>query len=239
MPPFTPPPEVRFAYLIEPPFCYRDAAGTVTGYDVEIARHVLHALGVATVHFIEAEFSELLDGLTAGRWEMTTGLFITAARQAQVNFSQPIWELPDGLLIRAESAPHIGGYRTLAQGAEFHLGVIQDQVQHATARRLGVPDSRIRLFGTYEAAAEAVRAGTIDAYASVALAHRGSLALSPDPSLAVVDVPSAEKPPERGGFAYGKGRTDLRAAVDTALAAFCGTPAHQALAARFGFTPQA
>jgi len=233
------PREIRFAYLIEPPFCYRDAGGTVTGYDVEIARRVLNALGIASVQFIEAEFSELLDGLTAGRWEMTTGLFITDARQAHVDFSQPIWELPDGLLIRAASAPHIGGYTALAQGPTFHLGVIQDQVQHETARRLGVPDSRIRLFSTYEAAAEAVRTGSIDAYASVALAHRGYLSLSPDPSLAVVDVPSTEKAPERGGFAYAKGSTDLRAAVDTALAAFFGTPAHQALAAQFGFTPQA
>jgi polar amino acid transport system substrate-binding protein len=233
------PREIRFAYLIEPPFCYRDAGGTVTGYDVEIARRVLSALGVATVQFIEAEFAELLDGLTAGRWEMTTGLFITGARRERVDFSRPIWALADGLLVRRESAPHIDGYLSLARSSALRLGVIQDQVQHETARRLGVPDDRIDIFGTYEAAADAVRTGSIDAYASVALAHRGYLALSPNPRLAVVSVPETEKRPETGGFAYAKGRTDLRAAVDTALAAFFGTPAHQALAAQFGFTPQA
>ena len=230
------PREIRFAYLIEPPFCYRDAAGTVTGYDVEIARHVLNALGIASVQFIEAEFSDLLGGLAEGRWDMTTGLFITEARQALVAFSQPLWALADGLLIRQEAAGQIEGYRSLARSNAARLGVIHDQVQHDTARRLGVPDSRITLFNTYEAAADAVRTGSIDAYASVALAHRGYLALSPDPRLAVVSVPDTEKQPETGGFAYAKGNIDLRAAVDAALGVFFNTPDHRALAARFGFT---
>ena len=230
------PREIRFAYLIEPPFCYRDAAGSVTGYDVEIARHVLNALGIASVQFIEAEFSDLLGGLAEGRWDMTTGLFITEARQALVAFSQPLWALADGLLIRQEAAGQIKGYRSLARSNAARLGVILNQVQHDTARRLGVPDDRITLFNTYEAAADAVRTGTIDAYASVALAHRGYLALNPDPHLTVVSVPEAEKQPETGGFAYAKGNIDLRATVDAARGVFFNTPDHRALAARFGFT---
>ncbi|WP_052711513.1 transporter substrate-binding domain-containing protein [Elstera litoralis] len=230
------PQPLRFAYLIEPPFCYRDAEGRVTGYDVEIARHLLPNLGVPSIQFIETEFSELLDGLTDGRWAMTTGLFITEARRERVDFSRPIWELPDGLLIRSETAADIHGYTSLAQSPTRRLGIIQDQVQHQTARRLGVPNDRISLFNTYEAAAHAVRAGTIDAYASVALAHRGHLALNPDPYLTVVEVPSTEKPPERGGFAFAKTDASLRQAVDTALTAFVNTPPHHALAARFGFS---
>ena len=201
------PQPLRFAYLIEPPFCYRDAEGRVTGYDVEIARYLLPNLGVPSLQFVETEFSELLAGLT------------------------------DGLLVRSEAAADIHGYTSLAaQSPTRRLGIIQDQVQHQTARRLGVPDDRISLFSTYEAAAHAVRAGTIDAYASVALAHRGHLVLNPELSLTVVEVPSTEKPPECGGFAFAKTDASLRQAVDAALTAFVNTPQHHALAARFGFS---
>ena len=40
--------DVRFAFLIEPPFCSRTATGAVTGCDVELARHVLHEIGAGS-----------------------------------------------------------------------------------------------------------------------------------------------------------------------------------------------
>lgn len=91
---------MKFAYLIEPPFNYIDAVGRVTGCDVELARHVFAQLSIERFEPVEAEFAELLPGLAAGRWRMTTGLFGTEERRTLAAFSRPIWALPDGLLVR-------------------------------------------------------------------------------------------------------------------------------------------
>lgn len=225
---------LRFAYLIEPPFCYRGTDGTVTGHDVEIARALLPHLGISRIDFIEAEFADLLDGLERDRWDIVTGLFITPDRQQRVRFSQPIWALADGLLVRRAQAAAITGYRALAAAADLRLAVVRDQVQHRTALTLGVPAARIDVFPTYAAAADAVGQSYADAYASVALAHVGHLAQHPAPDLMIVPVPLEEKPADVGGFAFAKSADRLHAAVDAALAGFLGSPDHQALANRFG-----
>jgi polar amino acid transport system substrate-binding protein len=185
---------------------------------------------------VEAEFAQLLSSLLDGRWVMTTGLFVTDERRARVDFSRPIWALHDGLLVRATNPRGIVGYRSLALDRSAILGVIVEQVQHATALRLGVPADRIRLFRTQDEAAGAVASGQIDAYASVAAAHRGYLVNRPDGSLAVVDVPVEEQPPAYGAFAFAKESRGLRDAIDGALASYLGSPEHRALMARYGFT---
>jgi polar amino acid transport system substrate-binding protein len=226
--------DVRFAFLIEPPFCYRTASGAVTGCDVELARHVLRAIGAGSFIPVETEFSELIPGLVDGRWDMTTGLFITEARRQAVDFSRPIWALPDGLLVASGNPHGIAGYFSIAQAPALRLGVVKDQVQHATALRLGVAAGQIQIFGTYAEAGAAMAAGTIDAQASVAMAHRGYLAQNPALALTTVEVPAVEKPAEQGAFAFAKSRALLRDAVDGVLACFLGSVDHGALVARFG-----
>jgi polar amino acid transport system substrate-binding protein len=225
-----------FAYLQEPPFCFRDGDGSVRGCDVELARALLALAGGKAFHPVEAEFAQLLGGLLDARWMMTTGLFVTDERRMRVDFSRPIWALHDGLLVRAANPRGIAGYGSLALERSAVLGVIVDQVQHATALRLGVPSDRIRLFRTQDEAAEAVANGHVDAYASVAAAHRGYLAKRPGAKLAVVDVPIDEQPPAFGAFAFAKESASLRDAIDEALASYLGSPGHRALMSRSGFT---
>lgn len=225
-----------FAFLQEPPFCFRAGDGGVRGCDVELAQALLAMAGGKAFHPVEAEFAQLLQGLLDARWMMTTGLFATDERRAAVDFSRPIWALHDGLLVRAANPRGIAGYGSLARGGSAVLGVIVEQVQHATALRLGVPADRIRLFRTQDEAAEAVANGHVDAYASVAAAHRGYLANRPDARLAVVDVPISEQPPACGAFAFAKESGGLRDAIDEALGSYLGSPEHRALMARYGFT---
>lgn len=224
---------MKFAYLIEPPFNYRDADGTVTGCDVELARHVLGELG-ETFEPVEAEFAELLPGLGQGRWRMTTGLFATEERGKHALFSRPIWALPDGLLV-AKGNPHgLTGYRSAA-AARVRLAAIRDQVQHRAAQDFGVTTDLLQIFDTYEQAAEAVASGKVDAYASVARAHNGFLAQHPELQLDVLTIAAGEKPPARGSFGFALDDIELSHAVDAVLTRFIGTPEHRAMMARFGF----
>jgi len=224
---------LKFAYLIEPPFNYREPDGTVTGCDVELARHVLGELG-DVFEPVEAEFAELLPGLGQGRWRMTTGLFATEERKKHALFSRPIWALPDGLLV-AKGNPHsLTGYRSAAE-KRIRVVAIRDQVQHRAALEFGVTADRLQIFDTYEQAADAVASGRADAYASVARAHAGFLARHPELPLDVVTVPENEKPPARGSFGFALHDIAIRDAVDAILDRFIGTPEHRALMTRFGF----
>ena len=227
---------MKFAYLIEPPFNRLDGAGRVTGCDVELARYVFDKLGIKEFEPIETEFSELLPGLEANRWRMTTGLFGTDERRKCALFSRPIWALPDGLLVAKGNPLGLDGYRSLAKSRNAKLAVIRDQIQHRTAVELGVDENRISVFGTYTEAAKAVQDGTVGAYASVGRAHSGFIERHPHSFLDLVLVPTEEKPAAFGSFAFALSDTNLRQDVDAVLIDFIGTKDHRQLVARFGFS---
>ena len=227
---------MKFAYLIEPPFNHVDADGRVTGSDVELARHVFRELGIADFEPVETEFAGLLPGLADGRWRMTTGLFGTDERRRFARFSRPIWALPDGLLVSGGNPLKLAGYKSIAHNPLARLAVIRDQFQHRSAIAFGVGEDRIAIFETYAEAAQAVRDGKVDAYASVGRAHTGFIARNPDWSLEMVPVPSFEKPPAFGSFAIGLNDLRFLQDVDSILSTFLGTKAHREMVAAFGFS---
>ena len=49
---------MKFGFLIEPPFNYRLADGTVTGCDVELAKAVLAQIGENHFEPVETEFAD-------------------------------------------------------------------------------------------------------------------------------------------------------------------------------------
>ena len=136
---------MKFAYLQEPPFCFTDATGKLGGCDAVLAEKVCQVLKSEDFSSIETEFAELLPGLVDGRWDTTTGLFISEERSKLVDFTRPIWSLPDGLMVAKGNPLELNGYRSVAQHPSAVLAVISDQIQHQTALRNGVPPRRIRI----------------------------------------------------------------------------------------------
>ncbi len=94
---------MKFAYLIEPPFNYRDENNLVTGCDVELAKYLFSEIGTDCFKPIETEFAALLPGVAKGDWRMTTGLFATVERKEIASFTRPVWALPDGLLVQKDN----------------------------------------------------------------------------------------------------------------------------------------
>ncbi|MBZ9862814.1 transporter substrate-binding domain-containing protein [Mesorhizobium sp. CA12] len=227
---------MRFAFLQEPPFCFTDAAGKLGGCDAVLAEKVWQMVDLENFSPIEAEFAELLPGLVDGRWDMTTGLFISEERSTLVDFSRPIWSLPDGLMVAKGNPLELNGYRSVAQHPSAVLAVISGQIQHQTALQNGVPPQRIRIFATQAEAAEAVAAGHADAYASVAMAHRGYVNGRTGARLAVIDIPAFEKQPAAGAFALAKGNDALRRRVDQCLGDLLGSAWHREIMSKYGFS---
>ena len=227
---------MRFAFLQEPPFCFTDVSGSVDGCDTRLASKICQMLELGNFSPIEAEFAELLPGVADGRWEMTTGLFISDERRRRVNFTRPIWSLPDGLMVAKDNPLGLQGYRSLSRNPSAVLAVISDQIQHQTALQNGVPPERIRIFATQAEAAEAVAKGAAQAYASVAMAHRGYIARRTNARLDVVDVPASEKQPAAGAFALARSNAALREQIDRCLSDLLGSPWHREMMSEYGFS---
>lgn len=225
---------IVFAYLDEPPFCWPGAGGDARGCDVELVTAALRTLGIAEFAQQPTTFAELLPGLASGRWTLTTPLFVTAERRQLVDFSRPVWALADGLLVRSADRGPLTGYHAVA-AAGACLVVVGGQVQEQSGLAAGIAPERMIRVATQEEAVAAVRTGRADAYASVAMAHRGYLARQPDAELAVVSVPASESAPAAGAFAFGKRQAALRERFDAALPGLLGSEWHRTMMARHGF----
>jgi polar amino acid transport system substrate-binding protein len=225
---------VIFAYLDEPPFC-APATDEPVGCDVEVAFAVLRAIGVERIETRLVTFAELLPGVAGGAWHINTPLFITEERGRLVDFSRPVWSLADGLMVRAGNPKRLTSYGALAAHADARLVVVADQVQEQRALAAGLDAARVLRVATQPEAVAAVRDGRADAYASVAMAHRGYLRAAADAQLHVVDFGAAGGAAAEGAYSFAKSNADLRRAFDGALQRFLGSPEHRAIMRRYDF----
>lgn len=231
---------VIFAYIEEPPFATH-IGGRVSGSDVELARLVLDRMGIKDIEIRKVEFADLLPGVAAGRWTMNTGLFITPERCKEVAFSDPIWALADGMIVRRGNPRNIDSYAAIETNAGAKLGIIRGTKQGVIAEEEGVLKKNVVEFGTQEEALNALRDGKIDAYAATALGNRVVLAglASDDLELAANFQPPQKRGRPAAGFgAYSFAKSDpaFVARFNEALAAVLGGPEHRAMLSRFGFT---
>jgi len=153
-------------------------------------------MGIKDLEVRKVEFSELLTGVAAGRWTMNTALFVTPERCKTVAYSNPIWALGDGMIVRAGNPKRIGSYASVAK-TDARIGVVKGTAQVATAKAAGVPADRIVEFGTQEEVIAAIKAGRVDAYPNTALGHRALLASLRDADLALAEP--FELPMDPGG----------------------------------------
>lgn len=227
---------IIFAYLDEPPFCAPGPDSAPVGCDVEVAFAVLRSIGIERIEARLVTFAELLPGVAGGRWHINTPLFVTEERARLVDFSRPCWSLADGLMVRAAHAGRFDSYATLAADARARLVVVADQVQEQRALAAGVSPQRVLHVATQAQAVAAVRDGRADAYASVAMAHRGFLLANPDDALCVADFGASGGAAAVGAYSFAKLNAALRIAFDDALGRYLGSPQHRAIMRRYGFT---
>ena len=230
---------VVVAYLDEPPFGVPARAGArPSGCDIDLADHVLTAVGVRTICYTLTTFPELIPGLLTGRWSMTTGIFVTADRAATIEYSKPIWVANDGFVVRRGDAARYTSYEAVASAPNAILAVVRNQVQHQTALRAGIPRERIAVFPDQDTAASAVRQGRTDAFASTAIGNWAYVQRANDPALTAVANRQSASPVSllRGAFAFAKHAHDLRAVINEALGRYLGSDEHLAVMASYGFS---
>lgn len=212
-----------------PPHGFMDPMTTkLEGIMVDVAKGVATHVGVDAV-ISDVGFAGLIPSLTSGRADvMSAPLFITEARAEAIDFSDPVYEWGEGIVISDKSQKNYKNFQAL-QGSR--VGVLVDSVQFNMIKDM--PDTKVTTYKDYATLMTDLRAGRID------------LGVVDPPSI-VYQINTRKVPgvklddtyqPEskwRVGLATQKGNTELLKAVNAALATMKSNGELQAVMDKWG-----
>jgi polar amino acid transport system substrate-binding protein len=114
---------IVMGFYNEPPHNWVEfTGGGYKGMDYDMGAAVLAKLGVTQIDQIAVDWSGLIPGLQAGRWDMlAVGMSITPERAKQVSFTIPIYQYGSGLIVPKGNPKGIKG---LAQFSGLKIGAI-------------------------------------------------------------------------------------------------------------------
>ena len=233
---------VRVGFPNQVPYAYADEKGVLTGADAVVARMVVQKMGIKEMDGVLTEFASLIPGLKAGRFDIVLAMFVNPQRCAQVSFSEPIYRVGQGIIVRAGNPMRVRSYDDLVRRNDIRIAVMAGAVQTSHLKKLGVSESRISSFPDGPSAVAAVSSGRADVFTISDLPARRLLAVS-GPSAGLEMVPAFAPPivdgrPAQGhsAFAFRPEDLDVQREFNRALAELTGTPAFLEAMAPFGLT---
>lgn len=233
---------IRVGYANEAPFAYMDSSsGRLTGEAPEVLRHIMAELGVAEIEGVLTEFGSLIPGLQAQRFDMiAAGMYITPERCKQVVFSNPTYGIGSAFIVAEGNPKALHSFADVAADNSLRLGVVVGAIESEYASGSGVAPEQVVVFPDAASAMEGVAGGRIDAYAATALTvqdlitkRAGGVERAEPFTNPVIEGQDVRG---YGAFAFRPADTELRDAVNAALAKYLGTPAHAEAVSAFGFT---
>lgn len=228
---------VRVAFANEAPFGYATASGELTGEAPEIAMAVFGKMGVEDVDGVLTEWSSLIPGLQAERFDMiAAGMFVTPERCEQVAFSNPTYRLGQSFLVQAGNPKDLHSYEDVKADPDVTLGVMAGAVERGYAEDAGIPDDQIIELPDQASMLAAVRAGRVDAAALTALSIQRMADKGGDKVERAMPFKTPEKAIGYGAFAFRKDDKALLKAFNEKLGEFVGSEEHLNLVKEFGFT---
>ena len=191
------------------PWGYHDENDVLVGYDVEVAQAVAEKLGVS-VNFVEGEWSGLLTGLEAGRYDiMVNGVDIDEDRQTKYDFSIPYAYNRTAVIVRGDDDS--------IQTMEDLAGKTTANTLNSTYAAVGESyGATVTPVDDFIQTIELLTSGRIDATLNAEVSFYDYIAAQPDENIkiACIDPVSTQVaiPMHKG-----EDTASLRAAIDQAL----------------------
>lgn len=193
-----------------PPFNFKDPkTGQLAGFDVDVARLLAGKLGLKP-EFVSTEWSAILAGLAAGKYDVIIGqVGITPKREQAFDFSDPYtYSMPQLIVRKNEPAT----YASLADLKGKKVGVGQGTVFEQQAK--AVPGIDVKSYPATPENLQDLAFGRIDVALNDNLMVGYLLKNSPLPIKEGAKVGSVA----RMGIPFRKGNPAFKAAIDNALA---------------------
>lgn len=125
------------------PFAFRNEAGEVVGFDIEMAHHLATDLGVG-LELVRIDRSAVKPLLATGQLDIVmSGLAVTPGRIKQWNFSAAPIDLTLGLLVRDYRRNEFSSLESLQNIPELRLGIIQSDPAYIREASLRFPHAEV------------------------------------------------------------------------------------------------
>lgn len=231
---------IRIAVANEIPYGYVDFNGDAAGAGPDVAKLIAEKLGVENVEFVTTNFSSLIPGLQADRFDMVAAeMAILPDRCNQVLFSEPNTSYGEGLLVAEGNPKDIHSYADFADNPDLKVAIMSGADQLEMMQKLGVSEGNMVMIASNADAISTVATGRADAYAATGLTVSGLAEQGKGVELAAEftdPVVDGEEVRSWGGFAFASGNEPLRDAVNEALAEIKATPEWAEIVSGYGFT---
>ena len=215
---------IRIAVANEIPYGYVDPNGEALGAGPDVAKHIVEQLGIENIEWVTTNFSSLIPGLQADRFDMVAAeMAILPERCAQVIYSEPNSSYGEGLLVAAGNPKGIHAYTDFAENPDLKVAIMAGADQLEMMQALGVPEANLVTIASNADAISTVSTGRADAYAATSLTATGLAGQGSGVEVAgefVDPVIDGNEVRSWGGFVFAQGSTDLRDAVNEVLAEF-------------------
>ena len=147
-----------------PPFSWKEADGTLKGFDIDFANEICKRLNRNCV-LIEQEWDGMIPALLAKKFDtIIASMSITEERKKKVDFTDKYYNTPPGIVAKNDA----GFERTNAGMKGKRLGVQRATTHQCTAEKM-FPDAELVLYATQEEVWQDLASGRLDAQISDSL----------------------------------------------------------------------
>ncbi|WMT87561.1 ectoine/hydroxyectoine ABC transporter substrate-binding protein EhuB [Pelagibacterium sp. 26DY04] len=232
---------IRIAVANEIPYGYVDpVSGETMGAGPDVAKHIVEQLGIENIEWVTTEFSSLIPGLQADRFDMVAAeMAIIPTRCATVIYSEPNTSYGEGLLVPAGNPEGLNSYEQFAENSDLTVAIMAGANQLDMFQALGVAENQLVTISSNADAISTVSTGRADAYAATGLTASELAGQSDAVEVAegfTDPVIDGEEQRSWGGFVFAQGNEELRDAVNEVLAEYKQTPEWEEVVTGYGFT---
>jgi polar amino acid transport system substrate-binding protein/arginine/ornithine transport system substrate-binding protein len=200
-----------------PPFSWKEADGTLKGFDIDIALALCEKMG-RECELIEQDWDGIIPALMAKKYDaIIASMSITEERKKRVDFTQKYYNTP-AFFVGAKGS----GIDVSPEGLAGKVVGTQRGTTHQCFLEKIYPDAELRLYGTQEEVFLDLGAGRIDlSFSDSIQAEEGFLNTDSgkDFELAGPEQFDLECHGEGAGIAVRKGEDELRESLNMAIKA--------------------
>jgi len=212
--------KVVIGFANEKPYAYQED-DELKGAAVDIAKEVFKELGIDEIEGKLADFSQLIPGLKAGKFDViTAGMAITPDRCKNVAFGEPEMTYGEGLIVKKGNPKNLHSYKDIADNKDIKISVMSGATENEFLKKQGVDAKQIQGAADIPATFSAVESGRADATTGTEMTIKMALESANLSKLEFVedfDQPKVEGNPSYGAAAFKSDSDELRKAYNEKL----------------------